>query len=88
MRSDIIAWSTFDYFPNASKSWLVIAEKHSKSDQLLFTNTCVNYGIGAAIGSATYIIQYVSSKVSSWVQELQLWSTTHSLLCIYSRANQ
>ena len=49
------------YLFNASKTWLVIKEKHLKSAPLPFANTCVNIAtykrphLGAAIGSPTYI---------------------------------
>jgi len=48
---------------------------------LLFANTCVNATtderphLRTAIGSLTYINQYVTSKISTWVQELQLLSS-------------
>jgi len=71
----------FGYFPTASKTWLVVKEQHLKSAQLLFDNTCVNITtngrphLGAAIGSSTYISQYVSGKISTWIQELHLLSS-------------
>ena len=51
----------FGYFPNASKTWLVVKELHLKSAQLLFANTYVNITtsgrpfLGAAIGITQYI---------------------------------
>ena len=71
----------FGYFPNASKTWLVVKEQYLKHAQILFANTCVNVTtdgrphLGAAIGSSSYIAQYVSSKISIWVQELHLLSS-------------
>jgi len=71
----------FGYFPNASKTWLVVKEQFLKRAQLIFADTCVNVTtdgrphLGAAIGSTAYISQYVSSKVTGWIQELQSLSS-------------
>ena len=71
----------FGYFPNASKTWLVVKEQYLTHAQMLFANTCVNITadgrpyLGAAIGSTNYITQYVSCKISTWVHDLQLLSS-------------
>jgi len=72
----------FGYLFNASKTWLVVKEKHLKSAPLLFANTCVNITtykgshLGAAIGSPTCITQYVSSPLSSELQLLFSFAVT------------
>ena len=72
----------FGYFPNASKTWLVVKEQYFKHAQMLFANTCVNITtdgrphLGAAIGTSNYITQYVSSRISTWFQELHLLSSS------------
>jgi len=64
------------YFPNPSKTLLVVKQQFLKHAQFLFANTCVNVTtdgkpyLGAAIGSTTYVSQYISSKINGWVQEL------------------
>ena len=71
----------FGYFPNASKTWLVVKEQYLMHAQMLFANTCVNITadgrpyLGAAIGSTNYITQYVSCKISTCVHDLQLLSS-------------
>ena len=67
----------FGYFPNAKKTWLVVKGQFLEHARHLFSNTCVNITaegrpyLGAAIGSRAFIEDYVSSKVASWVTELE-----------------
>ena len=69
----------YGYFPNASKTWLVVKECYLDHVKSLFADTCVNVTsdgrphLGAAIGSAAYITQYVSGKITTWVQELKCY---------------
>jgi len=71
----------FGFFPSTSKTWLVVKKQFLKRVLLLFADTCVNVTtderphLGAAIGSIAYISQYVSSKITGWIQELQLISS-------------
>ena len=71
----------FGYFPNASKTWLVVKEQYLKHAQLLFANTCVNVTtdgwphLGAAIGSTAFVAQYISNKITTWIRELKLLSS-------------
>ena len=71
----------FGYFPNASKTWLVVKEQYLNHAQLLFSNTCVNVTkdgrphLGAAIGSTAFVAQYVSNKITTWISELKLLSS-------------
>lgn len=68
----------FGYFPNAKKTWLVVKEQFLDRARHHFSDTCVNVTaegrpyLGAAIGSRPFIESYVSSKVTSWVTELEL----------------
>ena len=68
----------FGYFPNAKKTWLVVKEQYLELARTLFADTCVNVTadgrphLGAAIGSPSFVEQYVSDKVSSWVTELKV----------------
>ena len=71
----------FGYFPNASKTWLVVKEQYLEHAQLLFANTCVNVTkdgrphLGAAIGYTAFVAQYVSNKITTWISELKLLSS-------------
>jgi len=71
----------YGYFPNASKTWLVVKACYLNHARALCADTCVNVTsdgrphLGAVIGSTIYTAQYVSSKVTTWVRELQLLSS-------------
>ena len=59
------------YFPNASKTWLVVKDFYLDYVRSLFADTCVNVTLegrphlGAAVRSSTYITQYyASSKIT------------------------
>ena len=62
----------FGYFPNPSKTWLVTKEGCHAAELSTFDGTGVNVTsdgrpyLGAAVGSAEYVENYVESKVSSW----------------------
>ena len=62
----------FGYFPNPSKTWLVTKEGCHAAGLSTFDGTGVNVTsdgrpyLGAAVGSAEYVENYVESKVSSW----------------------
>ena len=60
---------------------LVKEQNLTHDAQKLFPNTCINVTtdgrphLGLATGSTNYITQYISSKISTWVHELQLLSS-------------
>ena len=62
----------FGYFPNPSKTWLVTKESCHNVGISTFAGTGVNITsegrpyLGAAVGSAKYVENYMNSKVSSW----------------------
>ena len=62
----------FGYFPNPSKTWLVTREGCHAAGTSTFAGTGVSATsegrpyLGAAVGSAEYVENYVKSKVSSW----------------------
>ena len=66
----------FGYFPNPSKTWLVTKEGCHTAGFSTFAGTGVNVTsdgrpyLGAAVGSANYVENYVKSKVSSWLSSL------------------
>ena len=66
----------YGYFPNASKSILVVKERCYREALELFSDTSVvvtcngaRY-LGAAIGSADFKENFVSTKVREWADEL------------------
>ena len=67
---------TFGYYPNGSKTHLVVKPEHEETARQLFTDTDVNISIegkrhlGAALGSRTFTEEYVTNKVQVWTQEI------------------
>ena len=67
---------TFGYYPNGSKTYLVVKPEHEETARQLFTDTDVNISIegkrhlGAALGSRTFTEEYVTNKVQGWTQEI------------------
>ena len=73
----------FGYFPNPSKTWLVV--KDPQSSISAFENTGINITtegrpyLGAAIGTEKYIEEHVKSKVAEWsanITTLSLFAKT------------
>ena len=68
---------SYGYYPNASKTWLVTKETHQQEAATLFYGTGVQITtegrphLGAAIGTPSYVHQYVSDKVQQWATELE-----------------
>ena len=62
----------FGYFPNACKTWLVIKDKCHTEAETVFAGTnikLISEGrpyLGSAIGSDSYIEQFVEEKVKGW----------------------
>ena len=71
----------YGYHVNASKIWLVVKEPHLSAAISSFGNTQVNITteskphLGAALGTQTYIDQYVAHKVQLWSSELKRLSS-------------
>ena len=64
------------YYPNSKKCWLVVKpEKESRAKEM-FAGTGINITtegrkhLGAALGSRSYLEQYVGGKVEDWVGEV------------------
>ena len=72
------AGPSFGYYPNASKTWLILKDS-SKMDVAkdifesygINITTDGNKHLGAVIGSENYKQQYVDSKVSGWVNDME-----------------
>ena len=73
------------YFPNPKKTWLVVKPEHLAEALTLFAGTGIKITkdgaeedtqggqryLGAAIGSSSFIIEYVRAKVKTWMTELE-----------------
>ena len=69
------------YYPNASKTWLVIKPQYIVEAQVLFGDTGLKITsdgpdggqryLGAALGTSSFKQKYVEQKVEDWVKELQ-----------------
>ena len=72
---------SYGYFPNASKTWLVIKEGLHETARSIFANTGVNVTcsgrpyLGASIGSEEYVAEQVKLKVSEWTANLKSLAT-------------
>ena len=64
------------YYPNASKTYLVVKEEYEASANEAFAATDVHvttHGkrhLGAALGSKTFTEEYVNDKVQRWTKDI------------------
>ena len=71
----------FGYFTNPLKTWLVVKEEHLNLARTIFHNTDIQLTVegrpllGSAIGTKTYLDNYVTSKVKAWSQSLKTLSS-------------
>ena len=67
----------YGYFPNATKTWLVVKEEKLEEAQNTFQGTNVAITsegrklLGAALGTPSFIDIYVQQKVTEWTQEVE-----------------
>ena len=67
---------SFGYYPNASKTYLVVKEKHKSSARETFAGTDVHlttHGgrhLGAALDSKTFIEEYMNDEVHRWTKNI------------------
>ena len=72
---------TFGYYPNGTKTYLIVKKEHENRAKALFADTDVNITInakrhlGAALGANTFSEEYVSKKVREWVKVIMRLST-------------
>lgn len=74
------------YHPNAGKTWLVVKPEHKEEAIRLFEGSGIRITdnalymeeaiggqryFGAALGSRSFIEQYVSYKVKTWISEVE-----------------
>ena len=71
----------YSYFPNATKTWIVVEEEHLEEAKQLFQETGVSITadgkrhLGAAIGTPHFAAGYVQQKVAEWVGEVERLSS-------------
>ena len=64
------------YFPNAKKCWLIIKPEREQAAREVFRDTAINVTteghkhLGAALGSRSFLEEYVGEKVDKWVNEV------------------
>ena len=74
----------YGYHPNALKTWLIVKEGHYENALSIFKQTNVNITkegqrqLGGAIGTRSFVEQYVKNKVTQWVKEIEKLSTIAS----------
>ena len=68
---------SYGYFPNAIKSWILVKEGHISEAQSLFDGSNVNVTtegrrlLGAAIGSKSFVTDFISKRVSNFSKRVQ-----------------
>ena len=68
---------SYGYFPNASKTYLLVKEDHSDAAKEIFSNTGISIDLngrrvlGSPIGSPEFIHNFVTNSISDWVAQLE-----------------
>ena len=68
----------FGYYPQPSKSWLIVKEHQEYQAKATFINTKINITkdgkrhLGAIIGSESFRKEYLSSKITDWTEGIKL----------------
>ena len=68
----------FGYYPEASKSWLIVKEKAKQRAFTVFKDTAIKITaegqrhLGAAIGSSKYKCEYVQNKIDGLINEIKV----------------
>ena len=71
----------YGYYPNASKTWLIVKEENLEEATTLFEGTGVaitaegRRHLGAAIGTHDFVERYIQQKVSAWIHEVDRLSS-------------
>ena len=66
----------YGYFPEPSKSWLIVKPKHLNRARNIFSDSSINITtdgrkhLGAVVGSKLYREDFMSEKVSEWAKEI------------------
>ena len=68
--------SAYGYFPNASKTWLIVKAEKMDETKRIFEGTGVQFTsegmrhLGAAIGSQTFKESYLQKKIDEWIKNV------------------
>ena len=71
----------YGYYPNASKSWLIVKEEHLPAAEIAFRESGVAITkegrryLGGAIGTRMFVETYAREKVLEWTQEIERLSS-------------
>ena len=71
----------YGYFPNASKTYLVVKDDMLETAATIFNSTGVSVTsrgrpvLGSPIGSPEYVHQFVSERVKEWVHQVEVLSS-------------
>ena len=68
----------FGYFPEGSKSWIIVRENAKERAQTIFHNTKIKITtdgqrhLGAVIGTANFKKNCMKEKINQWIRELRI----------------
>ena len=68
---------SFGYHPNPSKTWLLTKEQHLETAKEAFEDCNIHITstgqrhLGSALGSDSFLSNFVATKISTWVDELE-----------------
>ena len=71
----------YGYYPNGTKTWLIVKESQLDSARNIFAGTSVQITsegqrhLGAPLGGSSFVEKYTSEKVRGWVEQLEKLST-------------
>ena len=71
----------YGYFPNASKTWLIVKDDKLEAATAIYQDTGISITtqgkrhLGAALGTRTFVEEYVQQKVMGWIQEVERLSS-------------
>ena len=70
----------FAYFPEGSKSYIIVRENAKERVQTIFDNTKIKIAtdgqrhLGAVIGTANFKQNFMKEKINQWIQKLRILS--------------
>ena len=71
----------YGYYPNASKSWLIVKEEHLPAAEMTFRESGIAITkeggryLGGAIGTRMFVETYAKEKISEWTQQVERLSS-------------
>ena len=70
----------FGYYPQASKTWLIVKDAYVKKSNEIFKNSSIQITstgqrhLGAVIGTTEYKQEYMNEKITTWTEEIRMLS--------------